>query len=103
MSRDEFAHVEGAKEILLGETNRTESTDAVKALSKAPDNAFTVRATEDKIVVAAKSDDGLIRAMKYFLMTYAKEAANENSVALTANAVYNGTVNLNSTIFDNYA
>lgn len=103
MSKDEFAHVEGAKEILLGETNRTESTDAVKALSKAPDNAFTVRATEDKIVVAAKSDDGLIRAMKYFLMTYAKEATNENSVALTANAVYNGTVNLNSMIFDNYA
>ena len=101
-SKDEFEHVEGAKEILLGETNRAESQSAITALANAPKNAFTVRATSDKIVVAAKNDDGLIRAMKYFLMTYAKPATNDKSLAITENTVYNGTVDLDSIIFDNY-
>lgn len=93
---------EGAKEILIGETNRAESTAAMSALAKAPDNAFTVRATEDKIVVAAKSDAGLIRAMKYFYMTYASECDTDNSLSIMPGDVHNGTVNLKSTILENY-
>ncbi|MBE6618685.1 MAG: exo-alpha-sialidase [Ruminococcaceae bacterium] len=94
---------EGKREILLGETNRAESKSAMSALEKAPENAFTVRSTSDKIVVAAKNDQGLIRAMKFFLMTYAKPAKTDNCVAMAENTVHNGTVNLDSIIFDNFA
>ena len=93
---------DGAKEILIGETNRSESAAAKSALANAPKNAFTVRASEDKIVIAAKSDEGLIRAMKYFYMTYAAECEVDNAISIMPGDVHNGTVDLNSTILENY-
>ncbi len=102
MSKDELAEAEGAKEILLGETNRSESVTCTNLLSSSRDNAFTIRMTDNKIIIAAKNDEALIRAMKYFLVTYAEPAQNDNHVAITMGAVDNGTVDLNSIIFDNY-
>jgi len=99
---DDIPVAEGAKEILIGETNRPESAAAKSALAKAPDNAFTVRATENSIVIAAKSDAGLIRAMKYFYMTYGAECDVDASLALLPGHVHNGTVDLDSLILDNY-
>ena len=93
---------EGVKEILLGNTNRAESTAASEALKKAPENAYVIRATEDKIVVSAKSDEGLVRAMKYFLMTYAADCNSDNYVSLEVGKSDSGKVNLDSLLFDNY-
>ncbi len=93
---------DGVKEILIGQTNRAESVSAMSALAAAPDNAYAIQATDDKIVIAAKSDDGVIRAMKYFLMTYAAPTQTEKYVTITAGTVDTGTVDLDSLIFDNF-
>ncbi len=93
---------EGVKEILIGETNRAESVSAKSMLADAPEDAYTIQASDDKIVIAAKSDDGVIRAMKYFLMTYAAPTQTEKYVTLETGKVDNGTIDLNSIVFDNF-
>ena len=72
----------GEKEILIGDTSRAESALVKNALKNAPKNAYTIRSNENKIIISAKSDDGVIRAMKHFLMTYVKESGAKNCISL---------------------
>ena len=102
VSSDSAESDENKKEILIGNTNRAESRAAYEALENAPEDAYTIRNLGNKIVIAAKSDDGVIRAMKYFLMTYAKTGAAENYISLENSKVDNGTINLDSVILDNF-
>lgn len=90
----------GEKEILIGDTSREESALVKNALKNAPENAYTIRSTENKIIISAKSDDGVIRAMKHFLMTYVKESGAKNCISLESGKTDNGKINLNSVIFD---
>ena len=99
---DDSESAEGVKEIIIGECERAESTSAANALSKAPDNGITIRATDNKIVILGKTDAATIRAMKYFLMTYAQPTDHDNYITLEVGSGYNGTVHLDSLIFDNF-
>lgn len=58
------AHI---KEILIGKTNRIESTEAIKSLAPME---YTVRAVGNKIVIAGATDELLARAVDVFLREY---------------------------------
>lgn len=103
LSNDGDTTGENAKEILIGKTNRSESIAADAALEKAPENAYIIRATEDKIVISAKSDAGIIRAMKYFLITYATNCEDDGCVSIEVGKTDAGKVDLDSVVFDNFA
>ncbi len=93
---------DGVKEILIGKTVREESASAESALQKAPDSGYVIRAYEDKIVILGKTEDATVRAMKYFLMTYAASSEVDNYITLEVGKSDSGKVNLNSLVFDNF-
>ena len=57
----------GAREILIGNTNRASSKAAIAALGR--DRDFTVAVYEGEVVIAAKSDTAIAEAMTYFIDT----------------------------------
>lgn len=89
-------------EILIGETEREESKTVYGMLEEAPKNAYVIKVIGSKIVIAGKTEEATIRAMKRFL---------ENNVKTGSGTILNmdisydekGTVNLSSILFDNFA
>lgn len=79
-------------EILVGLTNRTASTDAVNALETYLDYSITVQ--ENKIVIAANTEDRLSDAVKYFIGEF--EKAEDGSVYYPTSTLYVNT-------YDKYA
>jgi len=90
------------KEILIGETERAESKTVYAILEKAPKNAYVIKAIGNKIVIAGKTEDATIRAMKRFLENNVKSA---EGTVLNMDTAYEekGTVDLSSVLFDNFA
>ncbi len=73
---------EGAKEILIGETNRKASADAKAKLdADENENAFIIEVTDTKIVILAKNYDALLRALKYFIVNAVRTSKKEGCVA----------------------
>ena len=59
------------KEILIGNTNRKESSEAAKALSGATEKtAYAIQAVGDKITICGNSYDSVIYGVKYFIGTF---------------------------------
>lgn len=56
------------KEILIGKTNRTESSTLINSLKS---KEYGIVVSGNKLVIAAGSDDLLAKAVSYFLATYA--------------------------------
>ena len=71
---------EGAKEILIGATDREES---VKALEKISGDGFIIQVLEDKIVIVGTSNLYTMMAMDYFMQNYL--SGEEKSATLTIN------------------
>ena len=70
---------ESGYEILIGNTNRTLSAEAAKELEAAEDeNSFIIKVTDNKIAILGKNDDITRRALKYFLLNYAKVAESDS-------------------------
>ncbi|MBQ7337912.1 MAG: hypothetical protein IJW40_05590 [Clostridia bacterium] len=90
------------KEILIGSTNRPESTAAMTwALSQVSEGEswFYIGATDNKIVLTGTGDDGVAAAVRYFIMNY-KDQIKSGAVQLPEQAVFtyrNGAPTLVST------
>ncbi len=68
-----------AKEILIGDTNRTASKEALDELSaKGYKNGYIIKATENKIVIVGTRDSDTIMGLKYFINTYVLKSEKEN-------------------------
>ena len=95
---------ESGYEILVGNTNRTVSADAAKELEATEDeNSFIIKVTDNKIVILGKNDDTTRRALKYFLVNYAKTVEeNSKTVNLKKGHSEIKTVTSDSIIFNNF-
>ena len=109
---------EQVKEILVGETDRAESAEALDYLKGSTDkDAYVVRVTDSKIVLLGKTDRSTARAVRVFLDTYLKVSDGGASVDLSRGTqlagIYdpdkiisasNGTeleIEISSDVFDN--
>ena len=72
-----------AKEILIDKTNRKESQDALAKLESKEGDAFIVEITENKIVLAGKTDLSTIRAISYFINNYVLPSAQANTIDIS--------------------
>ena len=68
-------------EILLGETNRQESTDVYDELSKIEGNCFIIRVVNYKVVIAATNVYMMANAIEYFETNCLKADSNGNFIA----------------------
>ncbi|MBE6667394.1 MAG: exo-alpha-sialidase [Ruminococcaceae bacterium] len=98
------AKSEQGKEILLGNTSRKESGDAKDELSKheKQEGAYIIRNYGEKIAIAGRNEKVIIRAMKRFLMNYAKASETEKSVLFSHGEREIGVLNTDSMLFENF-
>ncbi|MBE6607608.1 MAG: exo-alpha-sialidase [Ruminococcaceae bacterium] len=74
---------ESKNEILIGDTNRTASIEALEELkSKEYTNGFIIKATENKIVIVGMTDGDTILGIKYFINNYVYNSEKENTVTI---------------------
>ena len=59
-----------AKEILIDQTNRKESVDALAKLEEKETDAYIIEFTENKIVIVGKTDYSTLRGITYFIKNY---------------------------------
>ncbi|MBQ8742025.1 MAG: exo-alpha-sialidase [Clostridia bacterium] len=88
------------KEILLGNTNRTESTEAFAQLNE--DNRFVIKMVNGKIVIAGKTEETTARAIKVFLDSCVKTSKGDGYIDIEEGYSNNGVANLDSILFDNF-
>ncbi len=70
---------ESGYEILIGNTNRTLSAEVAKELEASEDeNSFIIKVTDNKIAILGKNDDTTRKALKYFLLNYAKVVESDS-------------------------
>lgn len=70
-----------AKEILIDETNRTESKNAIAKLNENDDeNAFIIDITENKIAIVGKTHGATLRGISYFINNYVMASQKGNSL-----------------------
>ena len=70
-----------AKEILIGETNRKESQDALaKIMTSGKENKFVIEFTENKIVIVGNTYGATLRAMSYFINNYVMTSPKGNNL-----------------------
>ena len=67
----------GTKEILIGETNRPESKEAMKELVE---GGFLIKVYGDRIAIVADGDGMLVNAINYFIKTYVDTATDKVEV-----------------------
>jgi len=61
---------ENAKEILIDQTNRKESADALAKLDSSEGDSYIIEITDNKIVILGKSATSTVRAIQYFTQNY---------------------------------
>ncbi len=70
-----------AKEILVGDTNRTASKEALAELAeKGYKNGYIIKVTENKIVIVGTRDSDTVLALKYFINNYVLKSEKENTL-----------------------
>ena len=72
-----------AKEILIDKTNRKESADALAKLESKEGDAYIVEITENKIVIAGKTDLSTIRGINYFINNYVIPSAKGKEIDIS--------------------
>ncbi len=90
MIRDDSMQTEGY-EILVGETNRTESRQADDELSE-KSMAFLIKRYDKKLVILGTSESATTVAVRYFLDTLLPNVAGEGNLKLDANYSYTENV-----------
>ncbi len=76
---------ENAKEILIGETNRKASADALAKLKADRENeAYIIEITENKIIIVGTTDNATARAIKYFIAKYIEKSSKGSSINISA-------------------
>ena len=83
-NKEEIPH--NNREILIGNTNRTASHDAIDLLKK--DRDFSVSFNKDEVVIAAKTDAALADAVTYFLGTVLTADISHYSVGTVDTQLY---------------
>ncbi len=73
-----------AKEILIGDTNRAASTEAMAELKEKHDNGYIIKVTENKIAIVGTNDNNTIIGMKAFIKEYVMKSDKENSIPVKA-------------------
>ena len=94
----------GEKEILLGNTNRRESNDANAELAEKTKNydSFIIRNYGESIVIGGRREKVVLRAMKRFLMNYAKACETDKSIIFPFGEREIDTVDVESLLFENF-
>ncbi len=83
---EEGEDVNSKKEILIGDTNRTETADAKAKLDEINnDKAFVIEVSGNKIVILGKSDEITIRAIKYFAVNFVSTSEHEGTITIDPN------------------
>jgi len=75
---EEVAASDKSKEILLGATNRTESSKALESV----ENGFVVKFTGNKVVLAGTSDAISADAAQWFIKNYVQEKSGEKYIVM---------------------
>ena len=74
---------ESGNEILIGDTNRTASIEALEELkSKEYDNGYIIKAVDNKIVIVGMNDNDTILGLKYFINNYVLKSEKENTLPI---------------------
>ena len=80
------------KEILLGNTNRDESIEALEYLNtKASGNSYIIKIYEHKIVILGNNENSTYAAMNYFIETYVDGREMSGTIALAEGFEYVAT------------
>ena len=75
-------------EILIGNTDRSESKDALDLLkSKASKEAFIIKETNGKIAIVGLSDDDTVLGVRHFINEYVETSKTENGITIDAGTV----------------
>ncbi len=95
---------ETAKEILVGKTNRTETANALAKI-KAKD--FVIAFENDRIVITGGTDEGVLKAVEYFIANYIDTAAkkfvlDENHLEIVEHQYYIGSISISGTPITEY-
>ena len=76
---------ENAKEILIGETNRQASADALAKLKADRENeAYIIEITENKIIIVGTTDNATARAIKEFIKMYVEKSSSGSFINISA-------------------
>ncbi len=101
-----------AKEILVGETNRSTSISALNKLSeKKYENGFIIEVVENKIIILGTSDNDTVLGLKYFINNYVITSKNENTLLVKVGDTFdkeNGKIlytsaNLDMVVLEKYS
>lgn len=80
---DDSEYLSSVKEILVGETDRSETESAKAKLDGVTNKkAFIIEVTDSKIVILGKSDDITVRALKYFATNFLSSSKEEGTLAI---------------------
>ena len=93
-----------AKEILVGKTNRVETSDV---LAKIRAKDFAIAFANERIIITAGTDAGVIDAVNYFIENYInadekKILLYENHFDVVEHQYYMGTISINNTPISEY-
>ncbi len=72
-----------AKEILVDQTNRQESADALAKLEEKEGDAYIIDITENKIVILGKTAHSICRGITYFIKNYVLTSQEGNGLDLS--------------------
>lgn len=86
------------REILIGDTNRSESAAAKAKLPAGAEHAFHIELAGEKIAIVATDDDALEIGVQYFINTVISEA-KETSLELPADYSYTDTYGVDMLLF----
>ena len=95
---------ETAKEILVGKTNRTETADV---LAKIRAKDFAIAFANDRIIITAGTDAGVVDAVNYFIENYINEAEKkfslyENHFEVVEHQYFMGSISIAGTPITDY-
>jgi hypothetical protein len=94
-----------AKEIIIGKTNRTESSEALAALKE---KDYSISARNDRVVIIGGSDAATIEALEYFTQNYVDATSKKIELSSNTNETVHysyriGTVTLNGVALNKYS
>ena len=73
-----------AKEILIDQTNRKESSDALAKLNESDGDSYIIEITDNKIVILGKSATSTVRAVQYFIKNYVLTSEKAGKINMAA-------------------
>ena len=78
-----------ANEILVGDTNRAESKDAVESVMDSGfKNAYLIKVLDNKIIICGTNAESTVRGVKYFIDSYVEGGKSDAMLPLTSGFTY---------------